>query len=724
MEEEKKKSTIPVLELDTLDEKVVANFPGKIVRKDLTALMKRGANVPTFVLEYLLGMYCSTEDDEMVAQGIERIRKILTENYVRPDESEAIKSKIKELGQYTIIDKVHAKLDEYEDIYVASFSNLAIEPFVMPAEYVRNYAKILQGGIWCILRIEYLQPEDADEDALADFFDDAPKPKSKKKSRKRGPQDSPFHVVSLKPIQMPNLDLDGMIALRSEFTAEEWMDLLLRSCGYEPAALKLKQKLHFIARMVPLVEHNYNLCELGPRGTGKSHVYKEISPYSILMSGGQTTTANLFGRMNANARADSLARAGLVGNWDCVTFDEVAGMRFKDMNAIQILKDYMASGSFARGKDQLNADASMVFEGNINDTPQSVLKTTHLFQPFPPEFNNDSAFFDRIHLYLPGWEVPKMRSDLLTGHYGLITDCLSEFCHEMRKRDFTHLADDYFRLNSDFNKRDEIGVRKTFSGMAKLLFPDENMTKEDVRMLMGYAVEGRRRVKEQLKIMAGVEFIDVNLGYIDVENPAENHVVYVPEQSKSALVPDGPLQAGHVFAVGHSIEGEMAVYKLENKAVAGDFKLETEGLGYNRVVNDGIEAAFKYFGNNANKVALGVRAGAYDYLMFFNDLQKKGLSAEVSLAEFVGLCSAACGRPVAASLVIPGILRMSGSMDELRDLEDIFRVAKNAGAKKILLPMSSLAQLQTVPQELMSSVSPDFYPDGDAVSAARKALEI
>ena len=724
MEEEKKKSTIPVLELDTLDEKVVANFPGKIVRKDLTALMKRGANVPTFVLEYLLGMYCSTEDDEMVAQGIERIRKILTENYVRPDESEAIKSKIKELGQYTIIDKVHAKLDEYEDIYVASFSNLAIEPFVMPAEYVRNYAKILQGGIWCILRIEYLQPEDADEDALADFFDDAPKPKSKKKSRKRGPQDSPFHVVSLKPIQMPNLDLDGMIALRSEFTAEEWMDLLLRSCGYEPAALKLKQKLHFIARMVPLVEHNYNLCELGPRGTGKSHVYKEISPYSILMSGGQTTTANLFGRMNANARADSLARAGLVGNWDCVTFDEVAGMRFKDMNAIQILKDYMASGSFARGKDQLNADASMVFEGNINDTPQSVLKTTHLFQPFPPEFNNDSAFFDRIHLYLPGWEVPKMRSDLLTGHYGLITDCLSEFCHEMRKRDFTHLADDYFRLNSDFNKRDEIGVRKTFSGMAKLLFPDENMTKEDVRMLMGYAVEGRRRVKEQLKIMAGVEFIDVNLGYIDVENPAENHVVYVPEQSKSALVPDGPLQAGHVFAVGHSIEGEMAVYKLENKAVAGDFKLETEGLGYNRAVNDGIEAAFKYFGNNANKVALGVRAGAYDYLMFFNELQKKGLSAEVSLAEFVGLCSAACGRPVAASLVIPGILRMSGSMDELRDLEDIFRVAKNAGAKKILLPMSSLAQLQTVPQELMSSVSPDFYPDGDAVSAARKALEI
>lgn len=724
MEEEKKISVVPTLEPDALDEKAVAHFPGKIVRKDLTALMKRAANVPTFVLEYLLGMYCATEDDELVEQGISRIRKILAENYVRPDESETIKSKIKELGQYTIIDKVHAKLDEYEDIYVASFTNLAIEPFVMPAEYVRQYSKILQGGIWCILRIEYLQPEDADEDALADIFDDAPKPKPKKKSRKRGPQDSPFHVVSLKPIQMPNLDLDGMIALRSEFTAEEWMDLLLRSCGYEPDALKPKQKMHFIARMVPLVEHNYNLCELGPRGTGKSHVYKEILPYSILMSGGQTTTANLFGRMNANARANSLVRTGLVGNWDCITFDEVAGVRFKDTNAIQILKDYMASGSFARGKDQLNADGSMVFEGNINDTPQNVLKTTHLFQPFPPEFNNDSAFFDRIYLYLPGWEVPKMRSDLLTGHYGLITDCLSEFCHEMRKRDFTHLLDEYFRLNSDFNKRDEIGVRKTFSGLAKLLFPDERMTKEDAQMLLEYAIEGRRRVKEQLKIMAGVEFIDVNLGYIDIENPAENHVVYVPEQSKSTLVPDGPLQAGHVFAVGHSVEGEMAIYKLENKAVAGDFKLTTEGLGRLASVNDGIEAAFRYFENNANKVAMGVRAGAYDYLLFFNDLQKKGTSAEVSLAEFVGLCSAACGRPVAASLVIPGVIRMSGSMDELRDLEDIFRVAKNAGAKKILLPMSSIPQLQTVSQELMGSVSPDFYPDGDAVAAARKALEI
>lgn len=726
MEDTKKSNAIPTLETDELDAKVVERFRGKIVRKDLTALMKRGANVPTFVLEYLLGMYCSTDDDEAVAQGVARIRRILTENYVRPDESEAIKSKIRENGVYTIIDKVRAHLDEYKDFYVADFTNLAIEPFVMPEEYVRNYSKILQGGIWCIMRIEYRVPgEDDFEDALANIFDEQPAAKPKAKgSKKRGPEDSPFNVVSLKPIQMPNLNLDEFIELRQHFTTDEWMGLILRSCGYEPSALTPKQKLHYIARLIPLAERSFNLCELGPRGTGKSHVYKEVSPYSILLSGGQTTTANLFGRMNAGRRAGSMERVGLVGNWDCITFDEVAGMNFKDMNAIQILKDYMASGSFARGKDQLNADASMVYEGNINDTVQNVLKTSHLFIPFPPEFHNDSAFFDRIHLYLPGWEVPKMRSDLITDHYGLITDCLSEFCREMRKRDYTHLLDEYFRLNSDFNRRDEIGVRKTFSGMAKIMFPDERMTKEDARMVLEYAIEGRRRVKEQLKIMAGIEFIDVDLGYMDVDNPMDARVVPVPEQSQDTLVPDGALLPGHVFALGHADDGEMAIFKLENRAVRGDFKLTTEGVGSRRDVKDTMEAAFRFFENSSERVALGLHALERDYLLYFRDLQGKGLSCEVSLAEFVGLCSAASGRPVTPGMAIPGILRMSGTMDELRNLEDIFRVAKNAGAKKILLPMGSIKDIQNVPAELLSGLSPVFYLDGDAVAAAQVALEL
>lgn len=715
-------SPVIAYEADDLDRKIVDCFPGKIVRKDLTSLMKRGANVPTFVLEYLLGMYCSTDDSDAVEEGLNRIRKILTENYVRPDESERIKSVIRERGQYTIIDKVSARLDEYKDFYVAEFTNLRIEPFIMPADYVRKYSKILMGGVWCIMRIEYAYPMGVDgDDALGDALGEKSASRSAARgSKKRGPEDSPFSVVSLTPIQMPNLDLESIIDQRKNFTADEWKRMLLRSAGYEPDVMTETERMHFIERMVPLIERNYNLCELGPRGTGKSHIYKEVSPYAILLSGGQTTTANLFGRLNSFGKSAANS-VGLVSLWDCITFDEVAGMRFKDQNAVQILKDYMASGSYARGRDQVNADGSIVLEGNINDSPQNVLKTTHLFDPFPPEFNNDSAFFDRIHCYLPGWEIPKMRHDLLTERYGLITDCLSEFCKEMRHRDYTHYLDRYFRLNSDFNKRDDIAVRKTFSGLAKLLFPDGVMSKEDARALLEYAIMGRRRVKEQLKIMAGVEFMDVNLGYVDLETQ-ESFVVYVPEQSSGTLIPEGTLLPGHVFSIGSSVNGEYAVYKLENKAVEGEFKFEHEGINTGRAARESMDAAFRYFTNNADRVAPGMRIGMKDYLLFFNDTQKKGLSAECSLAEFIGLCSAACGRPVQPSMAIPGVLHMSGTLDPVKDLEDVLRVAKNAGAKHVLLPFSSIHDLQTVSSELMASISPDFYPDGDAVAAARKAL--
>lgn len=705
---------------DALDEKIVREFPGKIVRKDLTALMKRGAGVPTFVLEYLLGMYCATDDQAAIEAGVSRIRKILTENYVRPEESEKIKSKIRELGQYTVIDRVSARLDEYADIYVGSFTNLGIGDFVMPEDYVRRYSKILMGGIWCIMRIQYLRPED-DVDPLDDIFGDGAKkkPKRPKSGKKRGAQDSPFKIVSLAPIQMPNLDLEELVSHRQAFTVDEWTRMLLRSAGYEPDALTRREQMHFLERMVPLIERNYNMCELGPRGTGKSHIYTEVSPYSYLLSGGQTTTAKLFA-----SNAPRHGGIGLVGHWDVVAFDEVAGMHFKDANAVQIMKGYMANGTFGRGTDSYNAEASMVFEGNINDSVQNVLKTTHLFDPFPPEFNNDSAFFDRIHCYLPGWEVPKMRGELLTCRYGLITDCLSEFFKEMRKRDYTHYIDDYFRLNNDFNRRDEIGVRKTFSGLAKLVFPDGQMGKEDVRMLLEYAIEGRRRVKEQLKIMAGIEFIDVNLGYIDLDAPGTVNVIPVPEQAEDTLVPDAPLMPGHVFGIGRSLDGEYAVYKLENKAVSGEGKFQVEGVGSRRAVKDTLNAAFQQFRDNAALISRGMGIDSHDYLLFFNDLQRKGLSLEVSLAEFVGLCSAAAGRPVLGGLVVPGILRLSGTLEPVADLEDVLRVAKNAGATRILLPMSSIADLQSVSTELVGSVSPIFYDMGDAVSAATHALGV
>lgn len=713
--------TIPPYEKDDLDCKIIEHFPGKIVRKDLTSIMKRGAGIPTFVLEYLLGMYCATDDQRAIEEGAERIRRILSDNYVRPDESEVIKSRIRELGQYTVIDKVHVALDEREDIYVAMLSNLTIGPFVMPDEYVRNYTKLLSGGIWCILRLQYLRPEEEGGDPMVDIFETdpaAPAPKPKAKGGKRGPKDSPFKVASLTPIQMPNLNLDDFISRRSAFTTEEWMGVLLRSAGYEPSALTPRERMHFLTRMVPLIEMNYNLVELGPRGTGKSHIYTEVSPYSYLLSGGQTTTAKLF----ANNAARLGQRMGLVGHWDCIAFDEVAGMNFHDQDAVQIMKGYMANGSFGRGTESFNAEASMVFEGNINDSVANVLKTTHLFDPFPPEFNNDSAFFDRIHCYLPGWEIPKMRTDLICERYSLITDCLGEFFHAMRRKDFTHYIDRYFRLNGDFNQRDSIAVRKTFSGLAKLLFPNGEMGKEDVRMILEYAIEGRRRVKEQLKTMAGIEFIDVALGYADVDSPANVTVIPVPEQVDGTLIPANQLQAGHVFGIGRSLDGEMAVYRLENKAVRGNCKFQIEGVGYVGSVRDTMNAAFQQFKDKAGRLANGMHIESYDYLAYFNDMQGKGLSEEVSLAEFVALCSAASGRPVLAAMAIPGIIRLSGTIGEIHGLEDIFRVAKNAGATHILLPMDSVSSLTGMSDDLLGSVSPLFYETGDAVAAARRAL--
>ena len=687
--------------MDALDRKINEVFPGKVVRKDLTALLRRGANVPTFVLEYLLGMYCATDDETAIAEGVEKIRKILAENYVRPEESEKVKSLIRERGEYTVIDKVSAVLDEYKDIYVARFSNLEIEPFVLQSDYAVKYTKILMGGIWCIARIGYTYQQDSMED-------------EKKRRKKRGPEDSPFRILGLKPIQLPNLDAAEMIDKRKEFTTEEWIAMLLRSEGMEPDALSEKEKLHFIERMVPLAEHNYNLCELGPRGTGKSHLYKEISPYSILMSGGQTTTANLFYSMAAH-------RVGLVGHWDCVAFDEVAGMRFRDLDAIQIMKDYMASGSFARGRDMINADASMVFVGTINDSVQNLLKVAHLFEPFPPEFNNDSAFFDRIHYYLPGWEIPKMRSELLTEKYGLITDCLAELTRELRKKDCTHLLDAYFRLNNKFNKRDEIAVRKTMSGLIKLIFPDENVTEDEMRRLLEYAIEGRRRVKEQLKLMAGVEFADVALGYVD-EYGSET-VVSVPEQASNTLIPAEKLPAGHVFALGaNQIDGEVAVYRLENKVIRGNGKMETQGIGGNRAVNECVDAAWYYFMDKARSILPGTTLSDHDYLLYYADPQSKGLSTEVSVAELVGLCSAVANRPVMEATAVIGEIKLSGTMGEIKNLENIVRVAKNAGAKQLLLPIQSMQELMHVPGELLTAVQPIFY--SDPIEAVKKAIEL
>ncbi len=702
------------------DKKILDNFPGKVVRKDLTSLMKKGANVPTYVLEYLLGMYCATDDEDAIQIGLEKIKKILSENYVRPDQSEYVKSKIKENGQYTIIDKITVTFDDREDKYVARFTNLRMDPFEVSSDLVVHNEKLLVGGIWCILKIEYvgLEKENKDEPELLEEEIFGDQKKKKKIKKKKSKYDSPFEIASLKPIQMPNLDLDEIKYSRKNFTKDEWVALLIRSAGYEPDELEEKQKLHYLLRFVPFIQKNYNLVELGPRGTGKSHVYSELSPYSILMSSGHTTVSNMFYNMASR-------RVGLVGNWDCIAFDEVAGITEASGDMVQIMKNYMANGSFARGSDSISSDASIAFEGNTFRSVAEMMRTTNLFEPFPAAFNNDSAFFDRIHAYLPGWETPKLRADLFTERYGLISDCFSEFCHAMRKYDFTDSFSKYFELNRSYNTRDDTAVRRTFSGLAKLIYPDEQMTKEEVRELLTYAIECRRRVKEQLRKMNPAEFSDVAMGYIDLET-GEETIVELPEIADGTLVFDGLETPGYVYAVGRSVKKMVGIYRLENKLIDGTGKFSfknVEGLARApKSVKDSITAAFNYFGDNVKKIISGSHED-FDYSLYFNDLQNRGVSDEVSVAEVVGLFSGLANRAVLPSLVICGRVVMSGSMMPLTtELEEIFVATANAGAKRIMLPEESREKYEELKLNLKEEISVIFY--STPLDAAKKALGV
>lgn len=672
-----------------LDKKLNEVFAGRVVRKDLTNLIKEGANVPVYVLEYLLGLYAATDDEESIREGVDRVKKILSENFVRPDEAEKIKSRIRELGQYSIIDKVTVALNPKIDTYEAEFSNLGLKGVPVPANYVKEFDKLLVGGIWCAVKIDY-------------FYDEEVR------------NSSPFQVSSLQPIQMPNMDIHEVFDGRKKFTKEEWIDVLIRSTGMEPTQLEQRVKWHLLLRLVPLVENNYNMCELGPRGTGKSHVYKELSPNSILVSGGQTTVANLFYNM-------STRKIGLVGMWDCVTFDEVAGIRFKDKDGIQIMKDYMASGSFARGKEEKNASASMVFVGNVNQSVDTLIKTSHLFAPFPEEMANDTAFFDRMHYYLPGWEVPKMRSDFITEKYGFIVDYIAEFFREMRKRTFSDAIDRFFKLGNNLNQRDTNAIKKTVSGMLKLLYPHGEYTKEEVSEVLEYALEGRRRVKEQLKKIGGMEFYDVMFSYIDKES-MEEHYVSVPEQGGGKLIPEGMGKPGHVYVAGHGHSGMIGVYKLENQVVSGTGKFDKSGVGSNRGAKESLDTAFRFFTANRKSVSNTISTKTKDYLMHISDLQGIGLTDELAIAELIGLCSVALGKSTQESLVVIGNMTVGGTISKVDEFANVLQVCVDAGAKKILIPASSAVDLQTVPSDLLVKVQPMFY--SDPIDAVFKALGV
>ena len=604
-----------------IKEKLRQQFDGKIVRKDLTKKIKEGANVPVYVLEFLLGQYCSSDDTEVVEDGVNNVKRILADNFVRPDEAQKILSILRQRGSYTVIDKITVSLNIKRDFYEAEFSNLGLKDIPIDEEYPAKYDRLLCGGIWCIIQLDY---EYMEEDRNG----------------------TPISIRKLTPIQMPHVDIDELKQGRKAFTQEEWMDVLLRSIGMEPDTLSYREKWLLIIRMIPLVENNFNLCELGPRSTGKSHLYKEISPNSILVSGGQTTVANLFYNMGRKT-------VGLVGLWDCVAFDEVAGIKFKDKDGIQIMKDYMASGSFARGKEEKAASASMVFVGNINQSVDVLLKTSSLFDPFPPEMGTDTAFLDRIHCYLPGWEIPKFRPEHFTDDYGFISDYLAEFIRELRKEPYGDALDKYFRLGSNLNQRDTIAVRKMVAGLVKLVYPDGVFTKDQLEEILNLALEMRRRVKEQLKKLGGMEFYDVNFSYID-KDTFEEHYVSVPEQGGGKLIPDGLCNPGQVYTVSQGKSGMIGVFRLESQMLPGNGKFERTGLGSDREAKEATNTAFNFLKANAGHISGTISTTTKDYIVNYQDLQGIGMTSKLALPTLIALASIALNKPTVSSLAVMG----------------------------------------------------------------------
>lgn len=665
-------------------------FDGRIVRKDLTKKIKEGANVPVYVLEFLLGQYCCSDDDEVIEKGVQTVKRILADNFVRPDEAQKILAKLRSNGSHTVIDMITVRLDIKKNRFFAEFSNLGLKDVPIEDEYPEQYDRLLCGGIWCIVQLEYEYNEE---------------------DKKNG---YPIQIRKLTPIQMPHVDIEELKAGRKAFTKDEWIDILLRSIGMEPDELSYREKWLLITRMLPLVENNFNLCELGPRSTGKSHLYKEISPNSILVSGGQTTVANLFYNMGRKT-------VGLVGLWDCVAFDEVAGIRFKDKDGVQIMKDYMASGSFARGKEEKAASASMVFVGNINQSVDVLLKTSSLFDPFPPEMGTDTAFLDRMHCYLPGWEIPKFRPEHFTDDYGFITDYLSEFIRELRKEQYGDALDHYFRLGKNLNQRDTIAVRRMVDGYLKLVYPDGEFTKDDLEEILKLALEMRRRVKEQLKKLGGMEFYDVNFSYIDNDTFEERYVT-VPEQGGGKLILEGMCNPGQVYTVSRGKSGMLGVFRLESQMLPGNGKFDRTGLGMDRDARESSNAAFSFLKANSNRISGGISTTMKDYIINYQDLQGIGMTGKLAMPTLIALTSIALNKPVQSSMVILGEMSISGTLIKVDELANSLQVCLDSGAKKVLLPITSAADLGTVPAELIGCFNLVFY--SSAEDAVFKALGV
>ena len=671
--------------LDSLDQKLMEHFRGFVVKKDLVRELKLGANVPVFVLEYLLANSCSTTDEEQIRKGIENVKTILHNHYVNPEESKLIQSRIREQQKYKIIDKIEVSLDAGRDRYRAQLLNSGIKDATIDDALVRQHDKLLLGGIWAILEIAY-DPE-----------------------VKIGSKTYPFVIREIKPIQLSSFDIEQFRESRRHFSTSEWMDALLRSVGVEPTSEGFSERLKMllITRLIPLVESNYNLIELGPRMTGKSYVYKEITPYAILLSGGQTTVAQLF--MN-----NATKKIGLVGNWDTVTFDEVAGIKFKDRDGIQILKDYMESGSFSRGgSGELSGSASIVFNGNVNQPIDTLLKTSHLFNPLPDIVRNDTAFLDRLHCYLPGWEVLKLSPANFTNSYGFSMDYFSEMLKQLRRFTYSDVLDQHFSFGAHLKQRDAKAVKKTVSGLIKLLHPDGNFSKADLIEYMTLAMEMRRRVKEQLKRIGGMEFWDTNFSYIDKDTQEETYVS-VKEESGSHLIENQPLQPGMAYTVSQDDSG-LALLRIEVSVTPGSGKLHISGTSKTQI-KDNIKNVHHYIHANERTILSQDHSlKNYDLSIQISSLLGGGIGVGIGAAVFTAMLTAIYKRHLKAGLGVIGDLTVSGGVQRVDGFSDKLAMLSENGAKLVLTPMENLSEMQDVPPSILSATDVNFFSNSQTI---------
>lgn len=673
-------------EFDALDKKVTEVLAGKVVRKDLVRKVKAGATVPVFVLEYLLGKYCATDDPDAIEYGLRVVNNTLAENFVRPDESNKAQSLVRQKGSHTFIDKLKVRYLSEDDKYWAELVNFGHRYVHIPENYVNSFDRLLMGGVWGQVEIIHEYDEQA-----------------------RGKR-SPFWIQSLTPIQLASFNLDEYQTMRRAFTCEEWLDILLRSIGLEPVHFERRLKLLYLCRLIPLVEQNYNLVELGPRGTGKSYAFQELSPYSILLTG-PTTVANLFYNIASG-------KMGLVGIWDSVAFDEVSDLQKMPKEVVTTLKTYCESGTFARGKESLVGNASIAMFGNTNQPVEIMVRSSHLFLPMPDVIREDMAFLDRLHFYLPGWEIPKMHNDFFTDHYGFVVDYLAEALRELRKYNYTEILDKHFSFGRHLNTRDVKAVRKTVSGLIKLLFPHGECSKEEMAELMDVALEGRRRVKEQLKKMGSFEYHQTSFSYLDKESMDEKFVG-VPEEGGRDLISVDPLPPGTVYTASVNTEGKVSLYRIEVGLAVGTGKLKMAG-GIDGTMKESIQRAFAYI--NSHKVELGIAKDIdnSDFHVEGIDLLGNRLGCEAGVAFFVALYSAVKKRHVLPALLVLGDISIQGHLKSVSSLTEPLQVAMDNGAKRAIIPLGNKRHFLEVPADIMEKVDPIFY--SDPVTAAMKGL--